>query len=465
MNRAIASKELTEMFRSGRVWIGAGTALALLVVALAAGVAQVSRAAAERAAAASADRAAWIGQGEANPHSAAHYGMWAFAPAQPLAAFDPGVTPFTGTALFLEGHTMHTPRFRPAEDAPPGARLGTLSGALVLTVLVPLLLILLTFDTCAGERERGTLRTLLALGVRPRDVLAGKALAAAAPVALVLGAALVLAFGAVVLAGDVRAHLPRASLLVGAYALYLAGVLGLALGVSARARTARGALAGLVGAWAVAAVLVPRLAVTAAEVLVPTPSAAEIADARAADLAKLPDWAERRAEIEAELMQAHGVSRPEDLPVDPSGPTFEWFEAEETRVHRAHADALADRFERQQAIFAWAGVLSPVLPMRLVSAGLAGTDLAHARHFADAAEAYRFAYVQHLNRDLAENQGYGERRIVGTDFWADVPAFIYTLPPTGWALRQHSVSLALLALWAAAGLAFAVTGARRLHPD
>ncbi len=460
----IARTEFLKALRSGRFRLAVGLTVALLVAALAAGAAGVQRERAERDAAAEADRAAWTGQGENNPHSAAHYGMWAFKPASPLAAFDPGVTPYTGIALFMEGHKVEDARYRPAEDIPPGARLGTLSAAMVLQLLVPLLLALLAYNTFAGEREHGTLRQLLSLGVHPRSLLAGKALGVALPVLAVLGGALVLTLAAVVVIGDVGHSLPRFALLVVVYGLYFAAVLGVALWVSARAATARRALASLVAFWVVTSFLVPRLTTAAAEALYPIPSSAELAEARAADMEALPDWGVRTAEIEAELMREHGVTSRDELPVAVSGYVLDWFEAEETKINRRHVDALADRYERQQAIASFGGLLSPLLPIQLLSMGLSATDYAHHRHFADAAEAHRFGYVNQLNADLMANQRPGERRMVGAEFWETVPAFAYTPPGVVWSLRRHALSASLLVLWAALGLFLALSSVRRLRP-
>lgn len=460
----IARTELVRALRSGRFRLAVGLTVMLLVAGLAAGAAGVKRDRAERDAAAAADRVAWTGQGENNPHSAAHYGMWAFKPASPLAAFDPGVTPYVGTALFMEAHAVQDARYRPAEDVPPGARLGTLSAAMVLQLLVPLLLILLAYDTFAGERERGTLRQLLSLGVRPRSLLVGKALGMALPVLAVLGGALVLALAVLLVVGGAGYSLPRFALLCVAYALYLIAFVGVGLWVSARAATARRALASLVAFWVVTVFLFPRLTTAAAEALYPIPSPAEIAAARAADLETLPAWGARTAEIEAELMQKHGVTSRDDLPVSTSGYVLDWFEAEETKINRRHFEALADRYAHQQTIASLGGLISPLLPIQLVSMGLSATDYAHHRHFSEAAEKHRFAFVNQLNADLMAHQRPGERRMVGAELWEAVPAFAYDPPGVGWSLGQHALSAGLLVLWAVLGLVLAFASARHLRP-
>ena len=102
-----------------------------------------------------------------NPHAAAHYGAFVFKPVQPLSAIDPGLDPFLGVFVFLEAHKQQLARHRPIEDATPTRRLGQLTPASAALVLLPLLVVSLTFSSFAGERDQGTLRPLLALGDQP----------------------------------------------------------------------------------------------------------------------------------------------------------------------------------------------------------------------------------------------------------------------------------------------------------
>src|SRR5688572_7081492 len=48
-----------------------------------------------------AERDRWLNQGEKNPHSAAHYGVYLFKPETPLAVIDPGASGYLGDVLFL----------------------------------------------------------------------------------------------------------------------------------------------------------------------------------------------------------------------------------------------------------------------------------------------------------------------------------------------------------------------------
>ncbi|MGH9381315.1 MAG: ABC transporter permease [Thermoanaerobaculia bacterium] len=154
------------------------------------------------AAARQADRTAWLDQGSRNPHSAAHFGQYAFKPTSPLTWVDRGVDAETGVALWMEAHYQDPASFRPAADRTALARFGELTAATVLRLLVPLIIVLIAFGAVAGERERGTWRHQLAQGARARDLVLGKLiglggalLVPLVPVALLGAAGLVVAGG------------------------------------------------------------------------------------------------------------------------------------------------------------------------------------------------------------------------------------------------------------------------------
>ena len=166
----IARKELRESLRDGRFRVLAVGVLALLVAGLAAGWLDTREARQTIESARAADHATWLGQGARNPHSAAHFGHYAFKPRPVLSALDRGVDAYLGTAVWLEAHWQDPFALRPAEDRTALQRFGELSAAFTLQVLAPLLVIFLGFAGFAGERERGTLRQLASLGLEARTL-------------------------------------------------------------------------------------------------------------------------------------------------------------------------------------------------------------------------------------------------------------------------------------------------------
>jgi ABC-2 type transport system permease protein len=103
-------------------------------------------------------RKQWLNQETKAPHSAAHYGVYAFKPQMPLSFIDRGIESFTGVAVWLEAHKQNDFRYRPAQDQTALARFGELTAAVVLQILLPLLIILLAFTPLPESANRETLR-------------------------------------------------------------------------------------------------------------------------------------------------------------------------------------------------------------------------------------------------------------------------------------------------------------------
>lgn len=240
---AILSKELAEFARDRRLVILGLLLAALAALALGAGVLMQRAAVADRAAAVAADRAIWQGQGAVNPHSAAHFGQFAFRDPPALGLFHPGYTPFLGQAVWIEAHYQNPAQARPAEAAAAIQRFGDLSPAWIIQTLLPLLVILSGFASVAGDRERGNFRLQLAQGIGGVRLAFGKAAAlliatgAGLTLLIVIGLAGALAVGG----AGADLFLRGASLLVTCLA-YLAIWSLVTVAVSSLVPTARQAL-------------------------------------------------------------------------------------------------------------------------------------------------------------------------------------------------------------------------------
>ena len=462
----IARREMLDMVRDGRFRASAVILCALLAASLLAGWAHTRDVQAQHAAAAAVQRDLWLEKGEMNPHSAAHYGAFAFKPVSEVAALDPGLEPYVGVSVFLEAHRQNLDAFRPADDATPLKRLGDLTVATTLQLLVPLFIIVLAFSTFAGEREQGTLRQVLATGVSRRALVLGKLLGLSAPVLAVVGVAAVGGVAALALLGESGLQtLPRAVALIGIYVMYFLCWLGAALLVSALAGSSRVALTVLLVLWFFNGFLAPRAASVIARTLIPVPSAPELQRAIDADLERLTPWDALVEQTTATLLAQHRVTRREDLPVNPEGIALTRGEEADTAVYDRHYGRLADVHQRQARAVQWGGLIAPVLAVQSASMSLAGTDYAHHRDFLQAAEQYRRAYVGTLNdavvtqRDLTATWQFMQ----GRDLWDDVPPFAYTLPPTAWAVRQSGAAIAIVGGWAVTMLALAGWAAARIR--
>nr|VFJ74109.1 MAG: ABC-2 type transport system permease protein [Candidatus Kentron sp. FW] len=473
MITVIARKEALEIVRDGRFRWAAASSLLLLAAALLSGVAHYDRLAHQRALASATERTVWTTQKEKNPHSAAHYGTWAFKPMTPLGMFDYGVTAYTGTALFMEGHKIGNATYRPVDDATGVARLGELTAAAVLQWLIPLLIVFLAFDTFAGERQRGTLRQLMSLGVAPGALTLGKALGLAAPLGAVLVPASVIGAAALLLGPSAEWSawsLPRLGALTLVYLAYFALFIGFSLVVSMLARTPRTALLLLLAFWFGNAFVAPRLANDVASMVRPSPDPVAFAIKKQTIAQEAHGkFQERGKAITERLMKESGVETPEELSVNVPGLNLVEAEVAGTAALRALYGELEDAFEAQNVIVQASALVAPLLAVQSLSMALAGTDYAHHRHFAESAEDYRLDYVQRLNRDLSSNARPGDQwdseYTVGSDFWETIPAFAYEPPDPGWAIRHQVTALFMLAIWLVGLLVFTRWAVRNMDPN
>jgi ABC-2 type transport system permease protein len=472
MTRIIARKEFTEMWRDGRVkWCG-GVILALLAMALLAGWARHGDLSRQHRMAQEATRQHWLTQGKKNPHSAAHYGIYAFKPKLAMSALDTGTEPYTGVAVWLEAHKQNEFKYRPAQDATMLARFGELTAASVLQLLVPLLIVIMTFSAFAGEREQGTLRQLLSLGVPPRHLAAGKAIGLIAAMALYLIPAALLGSAALVLGTETEAavaSLPRAVWLAFAYLLYFLAFAGVGLAVSAWAKSPRLSLVALLGFWIFNCLVAPRAAVDLSKRLHPTPSAFEFAQTMARDLAGGDGHAtsaERDAQLRARVMKQYGVAKIEDLPVSYAGISMQAGEEHGNAVFDQRYGELWTVFGRQNQVRSWSAIVAPMLAIRPISMGMAGTDSAQHRHFAIAAEEYRRELNRRMNDELRDHgKGRDFGHVVGDEFWKEMPEFQYTAPDVSWVLANLAQPMAILAFWALAGVAGCYFASMRLKAE
>jgi ABC-2 type transport system permease protein len=464
MIRTIARKEFVEMLRDGRFRWAASIVLPLLALALLAGAYYQRELVAQQRAAQAAEQARWYAQEPKNPHSAAHYGLYAFKPRLAPAFLDPGVEPYTGVAVWLEAHKQNEMLYRPGEDATLAQRFGELTVALIVQVVLPLVVILLVFNAFAGERERGTLRQLLSLGLRPRDLVLGKMLGLGGALGLMVAPAVVLAAVALALTGPTEGA-PRFALLALVFLVYIGTFVLLALAISARSPSSRFALVVLIGFWGINCLLAPRAVSDLAAAIYPLPEPISFKTRLQQALADPSGAQTMLKERTAALMQQYGAERSERLPVNLAGLSLQVGEEHGYEVFDRFYGELFAPMEAQNRFLQASAAVFPMLGLQALSMGLAGTDLAQHRDFIHAAEAHRRTEIRIINDDiLVHPVKAGEVHDGDRELWAKVPRFDYEPPTLGWVIRAHWTALALLLAWFAGAAWLAWRGAARLRP-
>jgi len=413
-----------------------------------------------------------------HPHRVVHYGHYLFRNPAPLSAIDPGVEPFTGRAIFLEGHRRNTATFAQARGASVLTRFGAVSPAFMLQVIAPLLLILVGFNSVVRERERGTWMQLLALGVRPGTLILGKVLAIGGVAALVLSPLLIAVFWIGVRHGG---EVLPALLVLAGHTLYLLCWVLLIVLISARSRESRSALITLMLIWAGTTVLMPRMAADIASTMVPSRTQTEMDILIQREMRTVGDSHDINdagfRTFQEQVLAQYGVDRIEDLPVNYRGLVSLQGEAEGSAVMNRHAAELYAIQRRQATVIQLFALLSPYVAIRNLSMRAAGTDLINHQRFLEAAEAHRFALVQELNLlhlhelsfedDAARSVDFEaeSRTRISPDFWQRLQDFSFSPAPAMERVISALPLLLVLTLWLglfAATLLF--TSARTREP-
>ena len=370
----------------------------------------------------------WLGQGQANPHGAAHFGTYVFQATPKLAFFDPGLLPVLPTSTFLEAHKQNLFHFRPTRDEAPG-RFLTMSPAGLLQALLPLWAILFAYDSVTGERAKGTLAQLFVSGVSGRHLLLGKLLGVLQVLAIAaLPSVIVPMLIGAAFAGRGSGEWVTFLWIVLLYVLGMLVWTAASVMVSAISRKSSTALGVLLAVWVGQTVLVPRIAQATMDVFVPLPSLQAFETHVADGLHAGPDGhGSGNARIEAlkrEVLTKYGVSKVEDLPINFDGIAMQAGEEDGNIVFDRHFGALFNAIERREKWALWFGLFSPMELLRPASMALASTDFTQHRRFVDSAEQYRRYLVKNMNQVMTDRSKTGDWNFtVGDEVWQQVKPF------------------------------------------
>ena len=349
-----------------------------------------------------------------------------------------------------------------AEDFRLLAALGSIDFLFLVQIVFSLLAILLSFDMVAGEKERGTLKAVLANPV-PRDsILLGKLLGGGFVLFLVFLIGALLLFLTLVLFDSrfLQAEALTALLFVfGVSVLFLAGFYTLGLMVSAFCHSTRTAIVALLVVWVVLQLVIPKAGEMLAKVLQPVRSEEAVRVEKTNVLKELQD---RQMDGGGEMYQRlFGTDRLNSGLVSQETPEAEQFRQnykalvqELWREQNSRLRAIDQAYEREQLaqrrLAASLALLSPAAAYGFLVSDAAGTgDLAYQQYLNDVADYYNVLDRTMLNQ-LRDNQV--KVRVGGSAFWMnvgerpdwdEVPEFTATrislrqvVPANAWALAS-----------------------------
>lgn len=406
-----------------------------------------------------------------HPHRMVHYGHYVFRVPTALAALDPGVDPFTGTVMFLEGHRQNSATFSPSYDGAQAGTFARLTPAFTYQLLVPLVLIVLGFGVVSREREAATDRQLVTSGISPTSIWLGKTLALGS-VALLL---LVPMLAGVVLTNS------NWNIGIGFFILYLLYLLVWVLiitAVSTWSQRTSVSLLLLITVWLILCTLLPRFIASATNAVIPTTSQIEtdmdviVALRAIGDGHNANDPAFNR--LKANMLEEYGVEKVEDLPVNFRGVVAQASEAELSTILNEYAEKrMASQFAQTQLVKSFE-FISPFMALQSASMIAAGTDGKTHHRFLREAEAARFEFIQGLNNAHVHELSYADdinrsndedssrRARVNAENWRVLKDFRFEADSAEIRLERLIWNFAVMFIWMMVFAIIGFLGARRL---
>ncbi|WP_420571383.1 ABC transporter permease [Kordia sp.] len=446
-------KETKELWRDGRVRIAFIIVLFLTAIATYISTKHYQNINEQYLEASNTERDIWDNQGEKNPHSAAHYGTYAFKPKYPLSLIDQGVDKYTGTSIFLEAHKRNEAQFIAASDQTGLARFGDLTPDFILLFIIPLLLILVSYNSVTKEKERGTLTLLRSQGAIGWKIVLGKWLAIFSPI-------FVLAFVLFLLTGVLLSNLPDfgvfnwSSLFVlfGTYMVYYAIFINLVLIISASVKKSGIALVLSLSVWILVCLVLPKVASNLAEYKYPYPTRQEFSENITQDKKQGLDghnpWSEAAKELEEKTLKEYGVDSLSQLPFNYDAYRMQKGEEHEAEIYFKHYNYLKTQYANQSSIYQKLAAISPYLSTRFLSMAIAKTDYDTHWDFSDAAENYRIESQKFLNDHFAKESKYGEWGFkADAEFWKKLPKFTYEPPSLSETIQTNKSSVLMMLVW------------------
>lgn len=464
----IAKKEFTEILREKRFQYAALIIAILMVVSILVSKNYYEKIRTEHELAMQTSRQQWENQGEKNPHSAAHYGTYAFKPIQSLSLIDNGLEKYLGVSIFLEGHRQNDAQYKLIADQNSFARFGEMTPAFVMTYLLPLLIILIAFSSLSAEKERGTLKLLLSQGVSKTSVVVGKIAGVWLSVGLLILPLFLLGLGFVFTTNYQADDLSRYALIFLTYLLYFGIFINVSVLFSAFSKNSNVALVGLIGFWITSCLLVPKFTANLSKYLHPTPNAVEYQASLKESLEKGLDghnpYNEFAKAFEDSVLKANKVDSIQKLPFNYSGLIMQAGEEHERFVYDKHVQQLNDVYLAQLQMHQISAIFSPTVLTKMLSMQFAHTDLQAHFHFAKKAEDYRIDLVRQLNGHLQNNSKYGDWDYAAKpEFFKNTVKFEYVPTSLAETIQVALSGLLFLMLWFLASLGITTAMATKLN--
>ena len=399
-------------------------------------------------------RKEWLAQELKHPHMAAHFGNYAYKKPSLLHCFDPGLSIYTGTSVYMEPHRQNDFLFSKSQESDTGMRFGWLSPALICQLIIPLLIILFSFNAINGEKNSGTLVMLLSNGASYRQILFAKTLAVFLLFELFFTSYLLVTVLSAPLFIHAAADEAAAFYVWLGYSLYFLCWSLLGVFVSSKINNVGSSMALLLLIWMCTNVILPRVSANIAENIFPVISnyqfKKDISEAVSKGLDGHNSSDERAMKIEKEMLAKYKVDSVQQLPFNFEGFIMQQSEDYTSKVYDHYFGDVFQSLKNQKKTQAWFAAFSPFIAVRNISMAGCNASLESEIDFQLQAENYRRGFVQNMNNDMKDKSAYGsfETYRVANNKYADIKDLQVDNRPLAWEIPSVLLETIWLILWA-----------------
>ncbi len=451
-----AKLEIHKMFRDKIFLIPAALIILIAFISIITSTETLNKQSIQRKIATDTMRDKFLNQGEINPHSAAHYGHFVYKPISFLSIFDPGVDAYTGTSILLEGHRQNESRFSQSQEMSSLGRLGSISFALLLQIIVPLLLVFTAHDSVASEKTNGTFKLLIAQGISKKSILAGKISGLLSIALLFLTVSILLLIIAGVITG-LSQNIPefplRILIIWLVYGLYYGIIITLTIYLSAKSGKANLTLIVGIFAWFLLTILMPKLSADIGEktnpLLSKTTFQANIDEDNKNGINGHDPKSDRVEALRKEILKTYNVDSLSQLKINADGIIMQEDENYHNKVYDKHFADLKSTVVAQNSVSSTLSLINPFLALRNLSLSLSLTDTESYFNFKESAEEYRRILIKKLNDEMA----FGGSKTgdwdwaVNEAYWKTIDDYKYTHPTLLSTIKNCKTEIISLILW------------------
>lgn len=405
-------------------------------------------------------RKSWESNPDKHPHRMAHFGSFALRIKHPLSVFDYGLDNYAGNAVYLEAHKQNTVNYSEASFSTGMLRMGELSIAMLLQIILPLVIFFLGFGSIAADKENATLKIISSQGVSNFQLLTGRA----SGLWLVSSLFFIPAFTVTGLLLALQKNdfpeadiLPRFLLTILLYVIFYWIVAAVTVIVSAKSNTAKNGLIKLLGIWLLLAIVLPKMVQVAGNSMHPAPSKLSFETAIEKDIVKQGDSHNPDdpffKKVKDSVLKKYGVSIADSLPVNMGGIVGYQGERLSAETYMRHYSDLTNLYRRQNGVCKWMGFVNPFMMVKQNSMALAGSDFESYISFQQQAEAYRYSLAQRMNElqtkyisNAKPKEGNHGLHVENSHFKA-FPDFNFKFLPLRQSISNELISLVALFFW------------------